>query len=318
MFTAIILPILLLVVGFVILVYGAIGLVDGASSLAKRLSVSEIAIGLTIVAFGTSAPELVVNVFASFDGHAEIAFGNILGSNLFNILMVLGIAGVVKPIAVKRNTVRKEIPFMLIGTIFVFGLSNNFSLSGSILSFWDGVLLIMGLVVFQIYVLTIAKEQYLDVDIKLYSIPKSVMLLILGIAGLLIGGEMVVNNAVKIAKLLNMSENFIGLTLVALGTSLPELVTSVVAVVRGHSDIAIGNVVGSNIFNLFLVLGVSSMIHPLNYDPSLNPDFSFLIVVTFFLLLTMFTGKKHKIDRWEAIIFLILYGGYIYLILLRG
>ena len=310
--------VILLIVGFVVLVYGAVGLVDGASSLAKRLSVSEIAIVLTIVAIGTSAPELVVNVFASLEEHSEIAFGNILGSNLFNILMVLGVAGLIKPIAVQRNTVRKEIPFMLMGTIFVFGFANNFSLSGSILSFWDGVLLIMGLVAFQIYVLTIAKEQYLDVDIKLYSVPKSVILLILGIAGLLIGGEMVVNSAVKIAKLLNMSENFIGLTLVALGTSLPELVTSVVAVARGHSDIAIGNVVGSNLFNLFLVLGVSSMIRPLNYDPTLNPDFIFLIVVTFLLLLTMFTGKKHKIDRWEAAIFLILYGGYMYFILLRG
>ncbi|MDY6915780.1 MAG: calcium/sodium antiporter [Candidatus Cloacimonadota bacterium] len=318
MFTAVFLPVILLFIGFLVLVYGANWLVDGASSLAKKLSVSEIAIGLTIVAFGTSSPEFVVNVFASFEGHPEIAFGNILGSNLFNILMVLGIAGVISPIAVKKNTVRKEIPFLLIGTIFVFALANNFFLKGSVLCFWDGLFLVFGLVAFQIYVLNMAKEQYLEVDIHLHSIPQSLLLIALGIAGLILGGELVVKNAIKIARLLNMSENFIGLSLVALGTSLPELVTSVVAVVKKHADIAVGNVIGSNIFNLFMVLGISSMIRPLNYDPALNPDFAFLIVVTLLLYITMFTGKKHKLDRWEAAIFLFLYGGYIYFLIYRG
>ncbi len=305
---------ILLVVGFVILVKGADFLVDGASSLAKKLSISEIAIGLTIVAFGTSAPELIVNIFASIGLHHEITFGNILGSNIFNILMVLGVAGIIAPIAVQRNTILKEIPFLLFATIISFLLA----FWKRELSFSDGIILIIILIAFFIYVFGILKANPLQAtDIKEFSFLITILLLAGGIIGLFLGGKFVVDHSVKIAKILGVSEKFIGLTIVALGTSLPELVTSVVAMMKKRNDLAIGNVVGSNIFNLLLVLGVSSIISPVAYRIALNPDFFFLIAITLFLFLTLFVGKKHKLTRLEAIIFLLLYFGYILFLFYR-
>ena len=313
-----VIAIILLIIGFVILVKGADFLLDGATSLAKKMSISEIAIGLTVVAFGTSSPELVVNVLSSINGHHEMCFGNVIGSNIFNILVVLGISGLVFPISVKKNTVRKEIPFLLMGTILVFGLANNFGFGGSGLSRVDGFILLISLVVFFVYVIGISKapasEEY---NIVIYTNKKTTIFIILGILGLFIGGEMVVKNAVKIATLMKVSEKLIALTVVALGTSLPELVTSVIAVSRKRYDLAIGNVIGSNLFNMFMVIGLTSIISPLTFNYSLNIDLYFLIIITLIFLITMFTGRKRKLDRFEALLFVVMYILYLIFIINR-
>jgi len=304
--------------GFFLLIKGAEFLVDGASSMAKLFAISEIAIGLTIVAFGTSAPELIVNVISSIQGHDEIAFGNIIGSNIFNILVVLGIAGLVKPISVQRNTVRKEIPFLLAGTIIVFFLANSMTSTYNGLTRFDGVLLIIGLLIFFFYVSRMSKSNVLDgIDIEVFTMKKSIMFIAFGVIGLFAGGEMVVHFSVLIAKSVGVSDKFIGLTIIALGTSLPELVTSVIAVKKNHFDLAIGNVIGSNLFNLFLVLGLSSIIHPIGFNLDLNVDFMFLIFITLVFFFTMYTGKKHKLDRFEAGIFVFLYIAYTVFIFIR-
>lgn len=312
------LAIILLIVGFIILVKGADFLLDGATSLAKKMAISEIAIGLTVVAFGTSSPELVVNVLSSLKGHHEMCFGNVIGSNIFNILVVLGISGLAFPISVKKNTVKKEIPFLLLGTIFVFALSNNFCFNGTGLSRIDGVLLLISLIIFFVYVIGISKapasEEY---NIIIYNNKKTIMYIVLGIMGLFIGGEMVVKNAVKIATLLNVSKKLIALTVVALGTSLPELVTSVIAVSRKRYDLAIGNVIGSNLFNMFMVIGLTAVINPLSFDYSFNIDLYFLIIVTLIFFIMMFTGRKRKLDRFEAFLFVVMYILYLIYIINR-
>ncbi len=306
--------IILLLFGFVIVVKGADFLIDGASSLAKKMSISEIAIGLTIVAFGTSAPELIVNIFASIGGHHEITFGNILGSNIFNILMVLGVAGIISTIVVQRNTILKEIPFLLIATLLVFGLA----LWNSDLSLIDGFILLAFLIVFFIYVITFLKTKtLLGSDIKERSYLVTILMMIFGMIGLFFGGKFVVDNAVIIARHFEVSEKFIGLTIVALGTSLPELATSTIAITKGRNDLAIGNVIGSNLFNILLVLGVSSIIAPIQYDIALNIDFIFLCVITIMLFITMFIGKKHKLTKIEAVFFIILYIAYLVFIFYR-
>ncbi|RLC53804.1 MAG: sodium:calcium antiporter [Candidatus Cloacimonadota bacterium] len=306
--------IILLLFGFVIVVKGADFLIDGASSLAKKMSISEIAIGLTIVAFGTSAPELIVNIFASIGGHHEITFGNILGSNIFNILMVLGVAGIISTIVVQRNTILKEIPFLLIATLLVFGLA----LWNSDLSLIDGFILLAFLIVFFIYVIAFLKTKtLLGSDIKERSYLVTILMMIFGMIGLFFGGKFVVDNAVIIARHFEVSEKFIGLTIVALGTSLPELATSTIAITKGRNDLAIGNVIGSNLFNILLVLGVSSIIAPIQYDIALNIDFIFLCVITIMLFITMFIGKKHKLTKIEAVFFIILYIAYLVFIFYR-
>ena len=306
-----------IITGFVLLIKCAEFLVDGSSSLAKRMAISEIAIGLTIVAFGTSAPELIVNVIASIKGYDDISFGNIIGSNVFNTLMVLGVAGLISPIIVQKNTVLKEIPFLLIATILVFLLVNNFGFEGSLLSRLDGFILLVGLAVFLIYVSKISKVQGLEVDIRIFSLWKSIIFIIIGVTGLFVGGNLVVKHAVRMAQYMNVSDKFIALTIVALGTSLPELVTSVIAVRKRHFDMAIGNVVGSNIFNLFLVLGTSSLIKPISYDLMLNLDFYLLIFITIIFFLTLFVGKKHRLDKLEATFFLLLYVAYMVFLFYR-
>jgi cation:H+ antiporter len=306
--------ILFLLVGFVILIKGADFLIDGASSFAKKMSISEIAIGLTIVAFGTSAPELIVNVFASIGGHHEITFGNILGSNIFNILMVLGISGIISTIMVQRNTILKEIPFLLAATLLVFGLS----LWNSDLSFVDGIILILFLIIFFVYVIVFLKAKpLLGSDIKERTYFMIIVMITAGVTGLFFGGKFVVDNAVIMARHFNVSEKFIGLTLVALGTSLPELVTSIMAISKGRNDLAIGNVIGSNLFNILLVLGVSSLISPVHYDVTLNIDFIFLCLITLMLFLSMFIGKKHRLTKGEAITFVFLYCAYLVFLFIR-
>lgn len=311
------LQIILLIVGLVLLVKGADWLVDGASVLAKKKNVSDLAIGLTIVAFGTSAPELVVNAVAASGNYPDIVFGNIIGSNNFNLFIILGLSGLIIPLSVQSSTVWKEIPFSLFAAIGLIFLANNYFLTESReLSRWDAAILLVLFGAFLYYVATQLKsEPSLDTqEVKDYSTAKIWGLIIIGLAGLVGGGKLVVDNAVAMAQSLGVSEKIIGLTIVAAGTSLPELATSVVAAMKKNADIAIGNIIGSNIFNIFLILGVSGLIRPLEYNVSFDTDIYILMGGTIFLFLAMFTGKRHKLDRWEAFLLLstyLLYTGYL-------
>jgi len=303
------------------LVKGADWLVDGASVLAKKNNISDLAIGLTIVAFGTSAPELVVNAVAASGNYPDIVFGNIIGSNNFNLLAILGIAGLISPLAVQSSTVWKEIPFSLLAAIALFFLVNNYFFSDpAFLSRYDGMILLIFFAAFLYYVATQLKADpnAAAVENKDYSTLKIWGLIIIGLAGLVGGGKLVVDNAVSIAQALGVSEKIIGLTIVAAGTSLPELATSVVAAMKKNAAIAIGNIVGSNIFNIFLILGVSVMIRPLAYNTAFNTDIYLLAVSTIFLFMAMFIGKKQRLDRWQAALMLLTFLSYTtYLVMLE-
>lgn len=323
-----------LIIGLILLVKGADLLVQGASSIAKYLNVSDLVVGLTVVAFGTSMPELIVNISASLSGSTEIAIGNVLGSNVCNILLILGITAIVYPIHVQKSTIMSEIPFALIA-IAVLGFFVNvsfFDMDGDLkgLSRFESIALLIFMGMFMYYIFYISKEQ-LHTDEnkkeeegekgeKILKMPmwKSVLFVGLGLVGLIVGGELVVRGAVKIAQMFNMSESFIGLTVVAIGTSLPELVTSVMAAYRKNSDIAIGNVVGSNIFNIFTILGITGLITPLPFSPNSNFDISAVIVATVLLILVLPVGKKGKIDRLNGVFFLLCYIAYTYYLVMRG
>ncbi|MFA5667647.1 MAG: calcium/sodium antiporter [Balneolaceae bacterium] len=310
--------IVLIIVGLALLVKGADWLVTGASSLAKKYKISDLAIGLTIVAFGTSAPELVVNSFASFQGYQDLVFGNVIGSNNFNLFMILGITGLIAPLVVRSSTVSREIPISFLAIIILFFFANSFFYALTpIVTRLEGLVLLILFVLFLFYVFKQLKADptELDIEQKTSSIPKISGLIALGLAGLVFGGRLVVINAVDLATTLGMSEKIIGLTIVAAGTSLPELATSVVAILKKNNDIAVGNIIGSNIFNIFLILGVSSIINPIQYSVAFNTELYLLACGTIFLYLAMFTGQKKILDRWEAALLLITYLAYmIYLI----
>ena len=301
-----IIHILLVIVGFTCLIFGANWLVDGASALAKKYKVSDLAIGLTIVAFGTSAPELVVNIIGSMKGYSDIVLGNIIGSNNFNLFIILGISGLILPITVQSSTAWREIPISLFVAVLMLFLINDFTFSEpSYLSRLDGFIMLVLFLLFLYYVFLQMKS---DTDIQTDIVQKSTLkiwgLILVGLTGLIVGGQFVVTNSVNVANSLGISEKIIGLTIVAAGTSLPELVTSIVAAVKKNSDIAIGNVIGSNIFNILLILSISSFINPIEYNPKFNLDIYILIGGTVFLLLSMLAGQRKRLDRWEAAILL--------------
>ena len=305
---------LVVVIGFTALIFGANWLVNGASSLAKKYNVSDLVIGLTIVAFGTSAPELVVNSVASVKGYSDIVLSNVIGSNNFNLFIILGIAGIIFPIKVQSSTAWKEIPISFFAAVLLLLLANNFFIktNGLNVSRMDGFLLLIAFSAFIYYVFNQLKNEQKDNETKekVSSNFKILSLISIGFAGLIIGGKLVVDNSVKIAGQLGVSDKIIGLTIVAAGTSLPELVTSVVAAVRKNSDIAIGNVIGSNVFNLLLILSVSSFIRPIEFKLVFNTDLIIFISGTVFLFIAMFTGVRKKLDRWEAALLLIFYISY--------
>ncbi|HOV10525.1 MAG TPA: calcium/sodium antiporter [Bacteroidales bacterium] len=293
---------LLVVLGFVCLIFGAHWLVDGAVALAKKYKVSDLAIGLTIVAFGTSAPEMIVNIIGSINGYSDIVLGNIIGSNNFNLFIILGLSGMILPISVRSSTTWKEIPISLLAAILLLFLLNDFNFSGtSFLGRVDGIIL---LVCFLLFLYNVFLQMKTDTMAPAAVMPKSGIkiwgLILVGLAGLIAGGQLVVINSVKIAHLLGVSEKIIGLTIVAAGTSLPELVTSVVAAIKKNSDIAIGNVIGSNVFNLLFILAASSLIRPIAFNPRFNVDLAIFIGGTIFLFISMLTGERKKLDRWEA------------------
>ncbi len=319
------LEVILLIVGFVILVKGADYLVGGASSIAKKFNISNLAIGLTVVSLGTSAPELLVNIMSAAKGYNDAAFGNILGSNNFNLLLILGVSGIIFPLVVQRKTVRNEVPISIVAVLLLFVLVNDQMLWGSTgnsLSRMDAFILLLLFGAFMLYVVRTMKtaSDYGDGEpIKIYKTSLSIALIALGLAMLLGGGQLVVENAVAIAKFYGLSERLIGLTILAAGTSLPELATSAVAAYRKNTDIAIGNVVGSNIFNICLILGATGLINPMPYNTALNFDLWVVVAASLMLMIFMFTLKQRKLDRWEAVI---LFGGYItytvYLIGMEG
>jgi cation:H+ antiporter len=313
---------LLLIIGFVILIKGADFLVNGASSVAKKMNVSNLAIGLTVVSFGTSAPELLVNVMSALKGLDDAAFGNIVGSNIFNLLFILGVAGIIYPLVVHRNTVSFEVPLSLLAAVVLFVLVNDamiFNSDENILSRWDALLLLVFFGLFMMYIARTMKDGLGGDEggpVKIYTTWKSVLFVILGLAMLIGGGSLVVDNAVAVAKHYGLSEKLIGLTILAVGTSLPELATSAVAAYKKNTDIAIGNVVGSNIFNIFFILGVTGIIRPVPFNSAFNFDLYILAASTLLLMIFMFTLNQRKLDRWEALLMLISY--IVYTVVLIG
>lgn len=307
---------ILFIIGFILLIKGADLLVDGASSIAKKLNISAIVIGLTIVAFGTSMPELIVNLFASMSGNTDIAIGNILGSNIANILLILGISAIIYPLVTKKNTVWKEIPLNLIASIILGVMANDMLIDGSGFSGLtriDGIILITFFIIFLYYTFGIAKisGETSETDIKQFSNLKSALYIICGLVSLALGGKWIVDGAIKIAELFNISQSLIGLTIVAVGTSLPELATSAIAAYKKQTDIAIGNVVGSNIFNIFWILGISSIIRPLPFNTNSVADILMTVFASLILFVIMFIGKKHTVERWQGALFIMIYIGYI-------
>lgn len=305
------------IIGFIFLIKGADFLVDGAASIARRLNISDLVIGLTVVAFGTSTPELSVNIIASFKGNSDIAIGNVVGSNIANVFLILGVSSIIYPLAVTKGTVWKEIPLSLLAAIVLFVTANDQLLDGSQVSDLtriDGLVFLSFFIIFIYYTASIAKriegmEEH--VPAKQYGWPQSFLCIILGLIGLTLGGRWIVDGAVTFATQFGMSESLIGLTIVAVGTSLPELATSAVAAYKRNAEIAVGNVVGSNIFNIFFVLGISAIIKPLPFQMKNNLDIGVVILSSLLLFLFMFTGKKQSLDRWEGLIFLVCYGVFV-------
>lgn len=296
-------------------------MVDGSASIAKKLKISRIVIGLTIVAFGTSAPEFIVNILASVQGNTEIAIGNILGSNIANILLILGISALIYPVTAKRNTVLKEIPLSLLAAVILGLMANDMIIDGagfSGVTRIDGFILLSFFIIFLYYTFGITKsdKDIVEEEIKVFSYSKAITFIILGLAGLVIGGKWIVDGAVQIAEFFNISQSLIGLTIVAVGTSLPELATSAMAAYKKQSDIAIGNVVGSNIFNIFWILGASAIIRPLPFSTSSNGDIAMTIFASIVLFLVLFIGKKRVIERWQGVFMVTTYIGYVIFLVL--
>ncbi len=306
-----VLPIILLIVGFVVLILGADWLVDGATSVGIRAKLSPLIIGLTIVAFGTSLPELIINIFSCAKGSSGLAIGNIVGSNIMNILFILGVASLIYPIDVSRISIRRDIPVGFFATLALFVFA-NFTGKGLTVSWIEGIVLLLCAAGYLF--LTMKKNESPSTEVEAVQIPmpwwKTILFLVIGIVGLYVGGELVSNNAQIIARAWGMSESMIGLTVVAMATSLPELITSIVAATKKNAGIAIGNVLGSNILNIFVVLGVSSLITPLQFDSKLNITLGILFFANALMLLFVFTGKGRKLSRFEGFLMLLAYSGF--------
>ena len=316
-----ILYILLLIVGFILLIKGADILVDGASNLARNLKIPKMIIALTIVAFGTSAPELAVSIKALISGNSDIVLGNVVGSNIFNILCILGISSLFAPMGVKDNTVKKEIPLTILFSSLLMFLSfdNMFDKNiKNIITRTDGIVILLFFTIFIYYLFSVTKKGKKDeIEKPDYNILKSLIFIIVGLVSIVFGSNMVVDNASLIAKALNVSEKMISLTVVAFGTSLPELVTSIQAARKNENDIAIGNIIGSNIFNIGIVIGLSCMLIG-NINASAFNYIDMLVMVFAALLLFILTFKKRKIEAHEGIIMLLVFVIYYTYVILGG
>jgi cation:H+ antiporter len=317
--------ILFCLIGFVLLYFGAEWLVKGSSSLARSLGITPIVIGLTVVAFGTSAPELVVSLISSIKGKSMIAVGNVVGSNICNIALVLGLAALFNPIKSDRSVIRRDIPIMLGISLYLLVLSFNSQL-GRI----EGATLFIGIILYTFFNYYLAKKEAKsasEIESELQDIgfiasrPKQIILILLGIIGVVGGAQIVVENAVQIMQVLGVSEKFIGLTIVAFGTSLPELATSVVAALRGEMDISIGNLVGSNVFNIMSVLGVASLVRPIPIpggfiESGLWIDYLVMLFTSFLPWLMM--RKDLTVQRKDGAILLLCYVGYLTYLIIKA
>lgn len=314
---------LLLAMGFVLLVLGAGWLVEGALRLARRFQVSDIVIGLTVVSIGTSLPELMVNVLASLRGSADLAIGNVLGSNVANVLLILGVAATIRALPIRDRTILSEVPICLAATLLVGFLANTALFSETHLlsiSRMDGLILLAFFGLFVGYVYRTAREGSLEVPETQdgSSLAGPLLRVVVGVVALGAGGEVVVRSALSLVASLGVSESLVGLTLVALGTSAPELAASVNAAFRGRADVAVGNVIGSNIFNFLWVLGVSALIRPLPFDLVSNTDLAMVIFSSAMLVMAMAVGRPNTVDRWEGWVFLGVYAAYLVFLGFRG
>lgn len=318
-----IVSVILMILGFVLLIKGADFLVEGSSNIAKKFHIPEIIIGLTIVSIGTSMPELFVSVAAALEGHSDIAMGNVIGSNACNLLLILGLATIIRPIKFQRETRLIEIPMCLILTVIFIFLCNT----GEGISRPEAMILIGLFIMFIAYTIFMGmkgekfdnkdkKQEEIKDENKNISIIKNIIYIILGIVGLKLGGDLTVDNAVIIAQHFNISEKIISLTILAIGTSLPELVTSVTAAMKGNSDIAIGNIIGSNIFNMLLIIGVASFINPILYNVAYNIEAVIIMLAMILLSLFPVIPPKNEMSRSNGIIYLIFY--VVYLIILMN
>ncbi len=307
------LSIILIAIGFALLVKGADFLVDGSSNIAKKFHIPEIIIGLTIVSIGTSMPELFVSLTSALEGHSDMSMGNVIGSNIANLLLILGLSTIIRPIKFQRETRLIEMPMCLILTIIFMIFCNT----EGVISKIEAIILLILFIIFILYTIIMGKngEKFdkeetiieLKTENEKVSIFKSIVFIVLGIIGLKVGGDLTVDNALVVARFFNISEKIISLTILAIGTSLPELVTSVTAAIKGNSDIAIGNIIGSNIFNMLLIIGISALINPIIYNVSYNLEMVILILGILLLSIFPIIPPKNQMNRSNGLIYLIIY-----------
>ena len=311
------LQIFILLAGLLLILFGANWLVDGSSSIAKRFGISEFVIGLTIVGIGTSTPEMVVSFMSSFQGKADMAIGNIVGSNIFNTLMILGVTALISPLAITKSNLKRDIPLNIIVTVMLILLGMNLTIFGKgqdQLCRIDGAIL---LALFAGYLWTSFKSDQGDSEeegegIKEYKNGVSVLMIIAGLAGLIVGGRLFVNSATELAKMFGVSDKFIAITIMAAGTSMPELATCVVAALKGRGQLALGNVLGSNIANILLILGGAALINPLSFAGMTYVDLGIILIGALVILASAFMFKKKELDRYEGAIFVIMEIGYMW------
>ena len=314
---------IILIIGFFLLIKGADIFVDGASSIAKKIGIPSVIVGLTIVSLGTSAPELAVSLISSFNGNNGIAVGNVLGSNLFNTLVVLGGTAIVAPLIIKKSTIKRDyIATLLVTILTCFLIFRLVPKSENMLSRISGIILLVVCIAYMFILVKAAKKDSVkdEENTSEIKMSKNILLSLIGVVGIVFGGNLVVDSATNIAYALGMSEKLVGLTIVAVGTSLPELVTSIVAALKGENDIALGNVLGSNIFNLVLILGASATISPITVLGVMLIDFIILIAVTLFIGALIFFNKKEdkRLGRLEGIILVGIYVAYLAYIIMRN
>lgn len=310
------LQILILLAGLLLILFGANWLVDGSSSLAKRFGLSEFIIGLTIVGIGTSTPEMVVSFLSSFQGKADMAIGNIVGSNIFNTMMILGVTALISPLMITRSNLKKDIPLNITVTLLLILLGMNFTLFGQgtdQLSRIDGIIL---LAIFAWYLWSSFKSDSADEEegegVKQYGLGISIILIIAGLAALVSGGRLFVNSATELAKMSGVSDKFIAITVMAAGTSMPELATCVVAALKGRGQLALGNILGSNISNILLILGGAALINPLSFSGMTTVDLGAVLLCSVFILASAYMFKKRQLDRMEGVLLLLMEAGYMW------
>ena len=310
-----IIQILLLIAGLVLILLGANYLVDGSSSIAKRFGISEFVIGLTIVGIGTSTPEMVVSFLSAFQGKADMAIGNVVGSNIFNTMLILGATALVAPLTITKSNLKKDIPLNIGVTVLLILLGMNFTIFGlgkDQLGRLDGLVLLL---IFAWYLWSSFRNDSADEEessIEVKSGLVSTLMIIGGLLGLIFGGRLFVNSATELAKMFGVSDKFIAITVMAAGTSMPELATCIVAALKGRGQLALGNILGSNISNILLILGGAALIHPLSFNGMTPVDFGAVLVCSIFIWASAYLFKKKQLDRFEGVILLLMEAGYMW------